>query len=644
MDNFKKILRNFGRALYIIFIRWGILILGATFLMWYLQYRVADNSPESAWLFWDQKPMVFWYSALIIFCFVALLYGIFHRPFLAVGITFAIITIITYINNTKMSFRGTPLLPEDFQLSDQAGTLTKFIDMSVLVRVILASILAVGLSILLEYLTNNLLRIPPALPKVPRRKPKTNKARIRRRKLIGFKIAYFTIPRIIIIPLALWGFLASSTAIINHEAGAYQKISWLKGTDFVAWNQTVNYSRNGFLFGFLYNLNKATLEKPKDYNATEIAKIKSSYQKEADKEPNASKTELKNEDYNIIIVLNESYYDSSLIQEDYPFSGADPLPTFRKLMKETPTGYMYSTDYGGGTANIEFEVDTSLSNYWAKTVPYTDILPKIKNIISIAKDAKSAGYKTTAIHSFTGGMYKRDFALKKEGFDTFITETEMKHQERDGNSEYINDQSIYEETLDVLKGSKQKQLISVVTMQNHAPYYRPNYNEEDYHFEFLADDWDENFKNELLAYLESVYRSDLYLGEFLNNLKNLDEKTVVLFYGDHAPGIFSLTRETGDERAIKLTQLTPYFIWANFEMDTESKTLPTTTPNCLVNTLLGVLNLRLNAEQMLVHDACAENPILTPYYLGDKTPSGKATKAYELLNYDILGGDQYWFK
>ena len=111
MDNFKKILRNFGRALYIIFIRWGILILGATFLMWYLQYRVADNSPESAWLFWDQKPMVFWYSALIIFCFVALLYGIFHRPFLAVGITFFIITIITYINNNKISFRGTQLLP-----------------------------------------------------------------------------------------------------------------------------------------------------------------------------------------------------------------------------------------------------------------------------------------------------------------------------------------------------------------------------------------------------------------------------------------------------------------------------------------------------------------------------------------------------
>lgn len=662
MDNFKKNFRTFGKAFYSILIRWGILVVGAVFLMWYLQYRVSENSAESAWSFWDQKPAIFWYSAMIIFCFITLLYGVFHRPFSAVAVTFAIVTIITYISNTKVSFRGVPLLPEDFQLSDQAGTLTKFIDVGVLVQVIIASILSVGLGILLDYLTKSYLRILPALPRLSKKKPKTKKAIKARNKLIFWHIIYAAVPRVVIIPFALWGLLASTSVIIDHEAGAYQKISLIDGTDFVAWNQTVNYYRNGFLFGFLYNLNKATLEQPEDYSKSEIAKIKLEYQKETEEEPNISKLKLEDADYNIIVVLNESYYDSSLIQDKYPFAGVDPLPTFHALMKKYPAGYMYSTDYGGGTANIEFEVDTSLTNYWAKTVPYTDTLPKVDDIISIAKDAKKAGYETTAIHSFTGGMYKRDFALKKEGFDKFITETEMKHQDHDGNSEYINDQAVYREVLDVLKGSKEKQLISVITMQNHAPYDKSNYDDRDYHFEFLASDWDKDLSDALLAYLETVYRSDLYLGEFLDNLGKLSEKTVVLFYGDHAPGIFNLTRQNEEQHDIDATQLTPYFIWSNFDtkgdfadkkygsslpIDFEySKyvTLPTTTPNCLTNSLYGVLNLKLNAEQILVKDACAENPILTTYYLGNKNPSGKATKSYKLLSYDLLGGEQYWLK
>ena len=35
-----------------------------------------------------------------------------------------------------------------------------------------------------------------------------------------------------------------------------------------------------------------------------------------------------------------------------------------------------------------------------------------------------------------------------------------------------------------IKDSKEKQLISVITMQNHAPYYKSNYADEDYVFEF----------------------------------------------------------------------------------------------------------------------------------------------------------------
>ncbi|MBR3177412.1 sulfatase-like hydrolase/transferase [Candidatus Saccharibacteria bacterium] len=675
MHKFTKQFYIYIRAAYIIFIRWGILILGTIFLMWYLQYRVANNDAKIAWNFWDEKPTIFWYSSLILFCLIAIVYGVTHRPFTTLGIGFAVITIITYINNTKMDFRGTPLLPEDFQLADQAGTLTKFIDFSVLTKIILASVLSVMLGLLSDYLTRERLRILPALPKVPKKKPKTMKARIRRNKILWCKVGYFIGPRIVIIPLAVVSFLGLTKFITHRDSNSYQEVDWLDNTQFVMWNQTINYENNGFLLGFIYNFNKATLEVPEGYSKNKIAEIKSDYQKEAEKD-NLPKKSLKDKDFNIVIILNESFYDTSFIRTDYPFEGPDPLPTFHKLMTEYPSGYMYSTDYGGGTANIEFEVDTGLSNYWAQTVPYTDILPKIKDIMSVAKEAKSAGYKTTAIHSFTGGMYKRDFALEKEGFDTFITETEMEHREHDGESEYINDQSIYQETIDVLKDSKEKQLISVITMQNHAPYVKSNYKEEEYLFSFSDQDVGSEFGDAISSYLQSVHSSDIYLGEFLQNLKKLDEKTVVLFYGDHAPGLFAYAHQLQTKEIADLTQLTPYFVWYNFELSTDfankkygeeflekfgsaydnseaqdvitkiSKRikLPTTTPNCLPNTLYGVLDLKLTAAQQLLSQVCKEVPILSHLYLGKTSPSGMAVKNYELLNYDILGGEQYWLK
>ena len=121
----------------------------------------------------------------------------------------------------------------------------------------------------------------------------------------------------------------------------------------------------------------------------------------------------------------------------------------------------------------------------------------------------------------------------------------------------------------------------------------------------------------------------------------------------------------------ELTQLTPYFIWSNFEttgdfasekygeelkkdfgtssdealaLRAKNVTLPTTTPNCLTNALYGVLDLKRNAERTLLEKVCSEVPILTPFYLGGHTPTGATITDYEFLNYDLLYGKQYWLK
>jgi len=341
-------------------------------------------------------------------------------------------------------------------------------------------------------------------------------------------------------------------------------------------------------------------------------------------------------------VLEESFYDPEIIKKYYNYGDKDVTPELHKIQQKYPSGQMYSLDYGGGTANMEFEALTGLSNFWANTVPYTDLVPRLKAVPSIASFAKANGYQTLAIHPFNGSMYKRNLSLPKEGIDEFITETEMDFNEHDGNSEYINDRSTYEQTLKELQEREGKQIISVITMQNHAPYSTDNYPNYDFHITNLEDESDRQAAE---VYLQTLHNSDKYLGEFIQKLQDFDEPTVVLFYGDHSPGVFSIVHSSEDETMRNLSQLTPYFIYANFELTTETKTLPTTTPNCLSNTLYNLLNVQKPATHYLLEAVCQEQPILSRLYLGDRTlETTEALHDYELLNYDILGGKQYWLE
>ena len=42
---------------------------------------------------------------------------------------------------------------------------------------------------------------------------------------------------------------------------------------------------------------------------------------------------------------------------------------------------------------------------------------------------------------------------------------------------------------------------------------------------------------EIPTYFQSLHTSDKYLGEFIDGVKQLDKKVVVLFYGDHSAGL-----------------------------------------------------------------------------------------------------------
>ena len=622
---FKRLLDKWSKEQRIfVFRQFLVVLVSAIVLMFFLQYRYEGNSFSGAWDFVLAKPLVFLYSGLLVLFFMMMLWGISGRPFVSVFITATTIMIISYINISKFSLRGTPLLPEDFQLASEAAGLTKFVDIWGIIRLIIAIILMGVLCIILGYLTGESLG--------------TNKTHRKSRvEKTWWKRADLHV-RLIITLVAILGMVTCTEFVRHHDGKRTMNVAWLN-TTFTAWNQVKNYDDNGFILAFLYNWNKLTLKAPDGYSEEKMNEITTEYVAEEEVK-NESRSDL---DYNIILILNESFYDPEIIKEYYNYGDTDITPNLHKIQAKYPSGQMYSVDYGGGTANIEFEVVTGLSNYWANTVPYTDLLPKTGNIPSIATWAKEYGYVTKVIHPYNAGMYKRNIAIKNEGFDEFITEEQFDFTEKEGKSKYINDRSAYNQTIKVLKESDGKQLVSLLTMQNHAPYDVDIYDQLDYRVpEYAAEDWWREWR--IANYLQTLHNSDKYLGEFIAELDKFDEKTVVLFYGDHSPGVFDDVSKNENKSIRDLSRLTPYFVYANFEIDTSKKDLglPTTTPNCLSNTMFNILGAKKPALGYLLDKVCTENPALTPAYFGDGGPFQSTDLSnYELINYDILGGKKY---
>jgi phosphoglycerol transferase MdoB-like AlkP superfamily enzyme len=602
----------------------------ALFLTWFIEYRYFINDMWSAWNFVFARFRPFIFNALLVFLILLALWGLSGRPAVSACLSWIIFTIICYINANKVIARANPLLPEDFQLAGAGGSLTKFIDPWSIVRLVLSCLLIVLMTVIF-------------CKKLEKRLYLRNPYLENKRKSFG--VRHLLAPRVVIFLLGVTVFM-NVTEFARHNSGErYEDIAFLEST-FTAWNQNRNYDENGFILGFLYNLQKLEVSQPDEYTDESLVEMSAEYRKLAENS-NKSRLNPEKENVSLVVILNESFYDPSVewqgkkFEDYYPHDGGEILPNLRKIQQKYPSGIMYSTDYCGGTANIEFETLTGLSNYWQNTVPYTAIVPKLDKVSSVATMLKDQGYDTLAIHPFNGGMYKRNISLVKEGFDDFITESEMDYTEHDGNSEYINDRSAYRQTIQALEKTKNNQAILLITMQNHTPYNEDTY--EELKYSITGDKIDEEHRKQIATYYQSLHNSDAYLGEFIDSLEKLDKKVAVLYFGDHSAGLFDVVKENENKQVRDLARLTPYFVYTNYETEYQTRHLPTVTPNCTMNAAFNALNWQKSARYYFLDEVCSTTPILSPSYYDDsELVDSETVKKYRLLIYDILSGKNNW--
>lgn len=383
------------------------------------------------------------------------------------------------------------------------------------------------------------------------------------------------------------------------------------------WNTDEAYILYGFPHSFTKTVINFGLSKPYGYSKDSIESILSLINIQEDYKVDSIKsTEATVENPNIIFVQLESLFDPTLIKE-ISFD-KDPIPNLRALSEKYTSGALTVPSLGGGTANTEFEILTGLSMqfFGAGEFPYTTILRSIP-IESIAYYLKEKNYTTSAVHNYDGTFYGRYKVFSNLGFDRFISREQMNISEFT-TSGWAKDKILVSEIVDLLNTTSEKDFIFAVSVQGHGPYYTSDYI-NDLKIKIESEKYDEEKIKILQCYSHQIYEMDEFVGKLVEAIEDINEPSVVVFYGDHLPGL-NLSDEDVKSGTLYDTQ---YVIWDNIGLEKESKDLKSYELN-------AYLLERLKIKGGIISSIKQVNNFNDSYL--DKL---------HLIQYDVLEGKQY---
>jgi phosphoglycerol transferase MdoB-like AlkP superfamily enzyme len=90
-------------------------------------------------------------------------------------------------------------------------------------------------------------------------------------------------------------------------------------------------------------------------------------------------------------------------------------------MRRAQSGNVFSPEFGGMTANVEFEALSGFSNAFLPygSIPYQQYVRG--QVPSLPSFLKNQGYETVAMHPFEGWFWNRNDVYKSFGFDNFLS-------------------------------------------------------------------------------------------------------------------------------------------------------------------------------------------------------------------------------
>lgn len=540
---------------------------------------------------------------------------------LAVSYVFNAISFIVY------SFRGSSLMPSDLLAFGTAMNVASHYEFKLKYQMITATIMTVGLMMIAF--------------KFPLR--------------IKFRRS----------PVILRSAAAAALACIT----GFVTLSDFSDLDVSVYDQYYANLMYGSAFSFYVNSTKMGLEKRDDYDPDKLEEMLLSYTQEDETEEReentdnktagSSKTDSKadtqasdteeNENPNIIVIMNESFSDLSVIN-DFE-TNEEYMPFFNSLEENTIRGQLFVSPFGGYTCNTEYEFLTGMSTgvLNARSAPYLQMMFS-KLPYSFNTHMKALGYKTIALHPYYADGWNRNIVYDYLSFDKFIslenlTEyTEYPEYIRG----YVSDKSSYDAILNILynKDPDERDFIFNITMQNHG-----SYDDDSFESEIFLQNMNGSYP-ETEQYLTLMKYSDEAFAYLLASLQSFDEPTVVLMFGDHMPNIerefyeelygASLDKLGYDQPQKRY--LIPFVLWANYDIESDDDVH--TSPCYLSNVLMDAVGLPKSRVQLYLDDLRQDVAQINPMgyydaggYWHELSESDRIGEYYN-LQYALLTGER----
>ena len=293
----------------------------------------------------------------------------------------------------------------------------------------------------------------------------------------------------------------------------------------IVWDQKENYSYNGFVIAFSLNLPMADIKSPAGYGPDAIDAIPAR---------NYGYLSGPREKPDVIMLMSESFWDPTRLS-NVAFT-PDPMPTIRARQ----SGYVFSPEFGGMTANVEFEALTGFSNAFLPygSIPYQQYVRR--PMPSLATFFRSEGYAARALHPFSGWFWNRNEVYKAFGFEEFHTEETLPPMEKRGM--FASDDSLMKEIMREGDAAGQPFFFFAVTLQGHGPYEPNRYVQNTVN---IAGNLDESDRETLATYAQGVREADDSLKMLMDWAAKRDRETIIVLWGDHLPPLGSVYPDTG---------------------------------------------------------------------------------------------------
>lgn len=517
---------------------------------------------------------------LLILACTLTIYGISGRLRMSIGISALLLFLFGIINYELILIRATPFTPADFASVFFATELVGNYKIEITVQMVYSFIILILLLIILFVI---------------------KKIKISKKVRIIYRISALIIASTIFVL-----FFTTNIFKVSND-----------------WNTTTFYNKNGFLVSFFQTLKNMNIEKPEDYDVSKIENHinnmlgDDNYEKQED-EPN------------IIIIMNESLSD---LEQVYDLElKEDVMPFIHSLSKNTIKGNVHSSSIGCKTANCEFELLTGDTVRFLpqNMVAYQNYIKS--KTTSLATTLSSQGYSTSVYHPYLRTGYSRAVVYPLLGFERFEAMDTLENLNYVRYGQYADDLSTYKNIIKLFeqKESNEKIFNFTITMQNHSPYLDMKLNDETY----LKNYSDKEYP-EINKYLSLMKLSDDAFKYLVEYFENIDEKTIIVMFGDHQPSfvntnesVFGVKRGSYNEKNF----ITPFILWANY--DIEEKDIGDISMNYLSTYILKVTNLQLTPYNEFLYEVYKKYPVITTNTVINS--KGEVLTEEEINNIEIL--------